>query len=171
VVVALEGPGPAAEALTGAWPLGRAADARPGGGPPALPGDGGGQTAHAVTTEIVGLLIGVEFILLRSFSGAFRSIGAAQPGVVFRALGSFVCLVVEQARFAVLSLWRPLGLVCRRCRHDGFVLVHGVGGVAAPVGVDAPERRPDPGPEKRHSTPSPRSAADSSCAIRARSCA
>jgi hypothetical protein len=99
VVVALEGPGPAAEALTGAWPLGRLVglqNACPGGGPPALPGDGAGQTDHAVTTEILAVLIGVESILLRSFSGAFCSSGAAQPGVVFRALGSFVCLVVEQ---------------------------------------------------------------------------
>jgi hypothetical protein len=67
----------------------------------------GGQTTRAVAVEIFVVLVGVEVILLRSLASAIRNSGA-QPLVLFRTLGSLVCLLIEQAGAVILffgGLW------------------------------------------------------------------
>lgn len=70
----------------------------------------GGQTARLVATEIFVVLIGVEFMLLRSLTDALRNSAATAPGVVLRTLGSLACLVVEQTGAAIVFLGNPQGL-------------------------------------------------------------
>jgi hypothetical protein len=70
----------------------------------------GGQTAHAIAAEIFVVLVGVEIILLRSVNAALRGGGSGQPGVVFRTLGSFVCLLIEQCGAIILFFGNAWGL-------------------------------------------------------------
>jgi hypothetical protein len=67
----------------------------------------GGQTRQAVAVELIGVLIVVEAILYRSTRDAFQ---AANTGVLLRALGSFACLVTEQAGAVALFLGATWGL-------------------------------------------------------------
>ena len=59
----------------------------------------GGQDSQAVAVELVAVLIVVETILYRSIRQAAQD---ADNRVLLRALGSFACLVLEQAGAVVL---------------------------------------------------------------------
>ncbi len=64
-----------------------------------------GQSRQAVAVELIAVLLVVEVILYRSIREALR---AADMGVVLRTLGSFACLVTEQAGAALLfagAIW------------------------------------------------------------------
>jgi modulator of FtsH protease len=67
----------------------------------------GGQSRQAVAVELIGVLVVVEVILYRSTRGAFE---AADRGVLLRAIGSFACLVTEQAGAVALFLGATWGL-------------------------------------------------------------
>ena len=54
----------------------------------------GGQSQQAIGVEIIAVLVVVEAILYRSLREALSS---ADMAVVMRTIGSFVCLVTEQA--------------------------------------------------------------------------
>jgi hypothetical protein len=70
----------------------------------------GGQGVRAVGVEIVAVLVGVEIVLFRSFADAVRNSPTTRPGVRFRALGSFACLLVEQVGAVILILGHASGL-------------------------------------------------------------
>jgi len=70
----------------------------------------GGEGARAIGVEIFVVLVGVELVLARSISDALRHGRSAQRGVLFRALGSFACLLVEQTGAVVLFLHHASGL-------------------------------------------------------------
>jgi hypothetical protein len=67
----------------------------------------GGQDAHAVAVELIGVLVVVEFILYGSIRQAARS---ADRSVLLRAIGSFACLVLEQAGALILFFGGAWGL-------------------------------------------------------------
>jgi modulator of FtsH protease len=67
----------------------------------------GGQNAQAVAVELIAVLIVVETILYRSITQAARD---ADNQVLLRALGSFACLVLEQAGALVLFFGSTWGL-------------------------------------------------------------
>src|SRR6202165_52624 len=54
----------------------------------------GGQSARAIAVELIGVLVVVEAILYLSSRQASRD---ADPWVLRRAIGSFACLMLEQA--------------------------------------------------------------------------
>ncbi len=67
----------------------------------------GGQSYQAVAVEIIGVLVVVEVILYSSIRSAASS---ADRGVLLRTLGSFACLIVEQAGAVVLFFGGAWGL-------------------------------------------------------------
>jgi hypothetical protein len=67
----------------------------------------GGQGAQAVAVELAAVLVVVEFILFNSIRQAARS---ADNGVLWRTIGSFACLVLEQAGAVVLFFGGAWGL-------------------------------------------------------------
>ncbi len=67
----------------------------------------GGQNAQAVAVELIVVLVGVEAILYRSIRQAARD---ADPWVLLRAIGSFACLLLEQAGALVLFFGGAWGL-------------------------------------------------------------
>ena len=67
----------------------------------------GGQNGRAVAVELFSVLVVVEAILYRSTRDAFM---AADRGVLLRAIGSFACLVTEQAGAVILFLGAAWGL-------------------------------------------------------------
>jgi hypothetical protein len=67
----------------------------------------GGQSAQAVAVEIIVVLAVVEAILYRSIRQAARD---ADPWVLRRTIGSFACLVLEQAGALVLFFGGAWGL-------------------------------------------------------------
>jgi len=67
----------------------------------------GGQNSQAVAVELIAVLIVVETILYRSIRQAARD---ADNQVLLRALGSFACLVLEQAGAFVLFFGSTWGL-------------------------------------------------------------
>jgi len=67
----------------------------------------GGQNAQAVAVELFGVLLVVEFILYTSIRQAARS---ADQGVLWRTIGSFACLLFEQAGAVVLFFGNAWGL-------------------------------------------------------------
>jgi hypothetical protein len=67
----------------------------------------GGQNAQAVAVELFGVLLVVEFILYSSIRQAARS---ADQGVLWRTIGSFTCLLFEQAGAVVLFFGNAWGL-------------------------------------------------------------
>ena len=67
----------------------------------------GAQTHQAVAIELIAVLLVVEVILYRSTRDAFQ---AADTRVLLRALGSFGCLVTEQAGAAILFFGAAWGL-------------------------------------------------------------
>lgn len=54
----------------------------------------GGQSRQAIAVELIGVLLVVEVILYRSLREALSS---ADTGVILRSVGSFACLLTEQA--------------------------------------------------------------------------
>ncbi len=67
----------------------------------------GGQNAQAVGLELIGVLLVVEAILYNSIRQAAQS---ADAWVLRRTIGSFICLVVEQAGAVVLFFGGAWGL-------------------------------------------------------------
>jgi hypothetical protein len=67
----------------------------------------GGQNSQAVAVELVAILIVVETILYRSIRQAAQD---ADNRVLLRAIGSFACLVLEQAGAIVLFFGFTWGL-------------------------------------------------------------
>ena len=69
-----------------------------------------GQSAQAVAVELFGVLVGVEAILYLSIRQALRSSETPDPALRWRTIGSFACLVVEQAGAVVLFTGDARGL-------------------------------------------------------------
>jgi hypothetical protein len=69
-----------------------------------------GQSAQAVALELIIVLIGVEFVLYRSIRQALEATGAADPALLWRTIGSFACLVIEQAGAVALFFGNTWGL-------------------------------------------------------------
>jgi hypothetical protein len=67
----------------------------------------GGQNGQAIAIEIIGVLVIVEVILYNSIRQAIRS---ADNGVLWRTIGSFACLVLEQIGAVVLFAGNAAGL-------------------------------------------------------------
>jgi hypothetical protein len=67
----------------------------------------GGQNARAIAIELIGVLVVVETILYRSIRSAARD---ADPWVLRRTIGSFACLVLEQAGAVVFFFGAAWGL-------------------------------------------------------------
>src|ERR1700737_3030687 len=69
-----------------------------------------GQNGQAVALELIVVLIGVEFVLYRSIRQALEATAGSDPALLWRTIGSFSCLVVEQAGAIVLFLGNAGGL-------------------------------------------------------------
>jgi hypothetical protein len=67
----------------------------------------GGQNSQAVAVEVIAVLVVVEAILYRSIRLAARD---ADSRVLLRAIGSFVCLVLEQVGAVILFFGSTWGL-------------------------------------------------------------
>ncbi len=67
----------------------------------------GGQNGQAIAIEIIGVLMIVEVILYNSIRQAIRS---ADNGVLWRTIGSFACLILEQIGAVVLFAGNAAGL-------------------------------------------------------------
>src|ERR1700730_9176087 len=67
----------------------------------------GGQDNRAVAVDLVVVLTVVEIILYTSIRLAMRS---ADQGVLLRTIGSFACLLLEEAGAAVLFFGNPRGI-------------------------------------------------------------
>jgi hypothetical protein len=67
----------------------------------------GGQNGRAIAIEIIGVLVIVEVILYNSIRQAIRS---ADNGVLWRTIGSFGCLVLEQIGAVILFAGNAAGL-------------------------------------------------------------
>jgi hypothetical protein len=67
----------------------------------------GGQDNRAVALDLIVVLTVVEVILYTSIRQAMRS---ADRGVLLRAIGSFACLLLEEAGAFVLFFGNPWGL-------------------------------------------------------------
>jgi hypothetical protein len=67
----------------------------------------GGQNAQAVAIELIAVLVVVEALLYRSIR---QAAGDADSRVLLRALGSFACLVLEQAGAVILFFGASWGL-------------------------------------------------------------
>jgi hypothetical protein len=69
-----------------------------------------GQSAQAVALELILVLVVVEVILYLSIRQALRSSEVPDPALLWRTIGSFACLVVEQAGAVVLFTGDARGL-------------------------------------------------------------
>jgi hypothetical protein len=69
-----------------------------------------GQSAQMVALDVIVVLLGVEYVLLRSIRQALRAADVPDPALVWRTIGSFACLVVEQAGALVLFAGDARGL-------------------------------------------------------------
>jgi hypothetical protein len=67
----------------------------------------GGQNGQAVAVELIGVLLIVEAILYSSIRQAARS---ADSRVLWRTIGSFACLVLEQIGAVILFSGNAAGL-------------------------------------------------------------
>ena len=67
----------------------------------------GGQNGQAIAIEIIGVLAIVEVILYNSIRQAIRN---ADNGVLWRTIGSFACLVLEQIGAVILFTGNAAGL-------------------------------------------------------------
>ncbi len=67
----------------------------------------GGQNGQAVAVELIVVLVVVEVILFNSIRQAASS---ADPWVLRRTLGSFACLILEQAGALILFFGSAWGL-------------------------------------------------------------
>src|SRR5271155_5180683 len=97
----------------------------------------GGQTARAVGVEIFVVLVGVEFVVLRSS-------GAAQHGVLFRTLGYVACLIIEQIGAAILFFGHTWGLYAVGAGMMASFLFIVSGAWLLLIGIESPAGRPTP---------------------------
>jgi hypothetical protein len=67
----------------------------------------GGQNNQAVAVELAAVLVVVEFIL---YSSVRQAASSADTAVLLRSLGSFACLVLEQAGALILFFGAAWGL-------------------------------------------------------------
>jgi hypothetical protein len=67
----------------------------------------GGQSGQAIAIELIGVLLVVEVILYSSIRQAASN---ADRWVLYRTIGSFACLVIEQAGALVLFFGNTYGL-------------------------------------------------------------
>jgi len=67
----------------------------------------GGQSSRAIAVELIGVLVVVEAILYRSIRQAARD---ADLWVLLRSIGSFACLLLEQAGAVVFFFGDAWGL-------------------------------------------------------------
>jgi len=70
----------------------------------------GKQSGQAVAVELIVVLIGVELVLYRSIRQALAASDASDPALLWRTIGSFSCLVVEQAGALALFFGNAGGL-------------------------------------------------------------
>ena len=70
----------------------------------------GKQSGQAVAVELIVVLIGVELVLYRSIRQALAASDASDPALLWRTIGSFSCLVVEQAGALALLFGNAGGL-------------------------------------------------------------
>ena len=69
-----------------------------------------GQNGQAVAVELIVVLIGVEIVLYRSISQALQATDRMDPALLWRTIGSFACLVTEQAGALALFFGNAGGL-------------------------------------------------------------
>jgi len=69
-----------------------------------------GQNGQAVAVELIVVLIGVEIVLYRSISQALQATDRTDPALLWRTIGSFACLVTEQAGALALFFGNAGGL-------------------------------------------------------------
>ena len=69
-----------------------------------------GQNGQAVAVELIVVLIGVEIVLYRSISQALQATDRSDPALLWRTIGSFACLVIEQLGAVVLFTGDARGL-------------------------------------------------------------
>ena len=69
-----------------------------------------GQNGQAVALELIVVLIGVEFVLYRSIRQALEATAGSDPALLWRTIGSFSCLVIEQAGAVALFFGNVGGL-------------------------------------------------------------
>lgn len=70
----------------------------------------GGQNGQAVALELILVLIAVEFVLVRSIRRALAAADPRDQALLWRTIGSFTCLVIEQAGAVALFLGNAGGL-------------------------------------------------------------
>jgi hypothetical protein len=68
------------------------------------------QSGQAVALELIIVLIAVEFVLYRSIRQALAASDASDPALLWRTIGSFSCLVIEQAGALALFFGNAGGL-------------------------------------------------------------
>src|SRR5260370_41281128 len=68
------------------------------------------QTGQAVALELIVVLIVVEFVLFRSISQALAAADPSDRALLWRTIGSFACLVTEQAGALALFFGNVRGL-------------------------------------------------------------
>src|SRR5256886_191929 len=94
-----------------------------------------GQSAQAVALELILVLVGVEIILFLSIRHAMRASETPDPALLWRTIGSFACLVIEQLGAVVLFTGDARGLYAVRVRMVSFFVLMVSGAWLLIVGV------------------------------------
>src|SRR5207302_9984335 len=68
------------------------------------------QGGQAVALELIVVLLAVEFVLYRSIRQALADSDASDPALLWRTIGSFTCLVIEQVGALALFFGHACGL-------------------------------------------------------------
>jgi hypothetical protein len=68
------------------------------------------QSGQPVAPELIVVLLAVEFVLYRSIRQALAVSDASDPALLWRTIGSFACLVIEQAGALALFFGNVGGL-------------------------------------------------------------
>ena len=68
------------------------------------------QTGQAVAVELIVVLLAVEFVLYRSIRQALAASDVPDQALLWRTIGSFSCLVIEQAGAVALFFGNAGGL-------------------------------------------------------------
>jgi hypothetical protein len=68
------------------------------------------QSGQAVALELIIVLLAVEFVLYRSIRQALEATDRSDPALLWRTIGSFSCLVIEQAGALALFFGNAGGL-------------------------------------------------------------
>ena len=69
-----------------------------------------GQSAQMVAADVILVLLVVEFVLYRSIRQATAASNVPDPALVWRTIGSFACLVLEQIGAVALFAGDARGL-------------------------------------------------------------